>query len=81
MACADAATQAAQYTPGAALPETAWNAFERVRAEGEVHVWLDGGAVSMPHLPAEGASERTVAEFVTKAFNETNCRGLRFVLD
>ena len=75
---ADAATQAAEYTPGAALPAATWNAFERVRAEGAVHAWLDGGAVSVLPLPGEGASERAVAEFVTKAFNETNCRGLRF---
>ena len=80
MARADAATQAAEYTPGAALPAATWNAFERVRAEGAVHVWLDGGAVSVLPLPGEGASERTVAEFVTKAFNETNCRGLRFTI-
>lgn len=79
MAHADAATQAAEYTPGAALPAAAWNAFERARAEGEVHVWLDGGAVSVLALPEEGASERIVSEFVTKAFNETNCRGLRFL--
>ncbi len=81
MAHADAATQAAEYTPGAALPGVLWNAFERVRAEGLVHVWLDGGAVSVLPLPGTGASERTVAEFVAKAFNETNCRGLRFVTD
>ncbi len=76
---ADPATQAAEYTPGAALPAAAWNAFERVRAEGAVQVWLDGGAITMLSLPGGNASERTVAEFVTKAFNETNCRGLRFL--
>jgi ribonucleoside-triphosphate reductase len=80
MARVDSATQAAEYTPGAALPAAGWNAFERVRAEGAVHVWLDGGAISLLPLPGVGASERTVAEFVTKAFNETNCRGLRFIL-
>ena len=79
LARADAFTQAAEYTPGAGLPAAAWNAFERVRAEGAVHVWIDGGAISMLPLPGGNASGRTVAEFVTKAFNETNCRGLRFL--
>ncbi len=76
----DPATQAAEYTPGAALPAASWNAFERVRAEGAVHVWLDGGAISRLPLPGGNASERSVADFVAKAYNETNCRGLRFIV-
>ena len=52
--------------------------LERLRLEGTIHAYAEGGAVAQVWTDATAPSERILAEIVTKAFTETRCRQVTF---
>ena len=69
-----------RYTPGIRLnPAHGLNAFEAVRREGTLHACVDSGACAEVHLPETDPEPEAIADFVLKAYEDSQARRIRFV--
>ncbi|MBP8131675.1 MAG: hypothetical protein KA184_19010 [Candidatus Hydrogenedentes bacterium] len=75
----DEATQELRYTPGArARRGHGLNPTEAARIEGRLHRYLDGGAVTEMPLPDTDPEPEAIADFLGKAYRQTENRRITF---